>query len=157
MTSETEVRELQRFQILVKKTTCEQSQIGPAFGKAIHQVGACMNASEAKMTSAPMAVYLAWRDTDCDMAVGCQVEGNVVLSDGCEWLEVPGGAHACASHFGPYEALGETHMAIRDWCSQNGFQLTGPCWESYPVDPGKEPDASKWQTDVHYPVQKSAA
>jgi effector-binding domain-containing protein len=156
MASEIEVRELQPFRLLVKKTTCEHSKIGPSFGAAIQQVGACMRASEAKMSSEPMAVYIAWREHDCDMAVGCQVEGNVVMSNGCEWFDVPGGPHACASHFGAYEAPGETHTAIRDWCSKNGFQPTGPCWESYPVDPGKEPDVNKWQTDVHYPVQKRA-
>lgn len=156
MTSEIEVREVKPFRLLVRKATCEHGQIGPTFGATIQQVGACMRASEAKMASEPMAVYLAWRERDCDMAVGCQAEGNVALSNGCEWLEVPGGPHACASHFGPYDALSETHMAIREWCPKNGFQLTGPCWESYPVDPGKEPDATKWQTDVHYPVRKSA-
>ena len=31
--------------------------------------------------------------------------------------------------------------------------MTGPCWETYPVDPSLEPDMSKWQTDVYYPSE----
>jgi hypothetical protein len=31
--------------------------------------------------------------------------------------------------------------------------MAGPCFETYPVDPGSEPDSAKWQTDVYYPVR----
>jgi effector-binding domain-containing protein len=153
MTTPIEVREVPSQRLLVKKTTCGHKEIGPAFGKAIHSVGQCLRASEAKMGSMPMAVYLSWRDSDCDMAVGCKVEGNVTLAEGCEWLDVPGGSHAFASHFGPYDTLHQTHKAIWDWCAEKGAKMSGPCWEAYPTDPGLEPDSSKWQTDVYYPVQ----
>jgi AraC family transcriptional regulator len=154
MTTAIEIQDIPSQQLLVKKTTCLHNEIGPAFGAAIHAVGECLRRSGAKMASMPMAVYLHWRDSDCDMAVGSKVEGNAELAEGCEWLEVPGGPHACASHFGPYEGLSETHAAIRNWCAGKGLKMSGPCWESYPVDPGMEPDSTKWQTDVHYPVER---
>ena len=154
MTTDIEIREVPAQRILAKRTTCAHKDIGPAFGATIQSVGACLNASGAKMASAPIAVYLQWRESDCDMAVGCQVEGSVALADGCEWLEVPGGPHAFASHFGPYEKLHETHEAVQKWCAGKAKQISGPCWETYPVDPGREPDVTKWQTDVYYPVQR---
>jgi effector-binding domain-containing protein len=152
MTTPVEIRELAARRLLAKKVTCLHTGIGPAFGMTIHSVGECMRASGAKMTSMPMAIYLAWRESDCDMAVGCTVEGAVELTNGCEWVDLPEGPHACASHFGPYSSLNETHEAIRNWCAEHNAKLSGPCWESYPTDPGLEPDTSKWQTDVHYPV-----
>jgi effector-binding domain-containing protein len=153
MTTSIEIRGLPAQHLLVKKTTCAHKDIGPAFRAAIHSVAECVRASETKMASAPIAVYLAWRASDCDMAVGFQVQANVTLAPGCEWLDLPGGPHAVATHFGPYDALKQTHETIRNWCAAHRKQLSGPCWESYPVDPGAEPDSSKWQTDVHYPVQ----
>ena len=105
------------------------------------------------MSSMPISVYLSWRDSDCDLAAGCKVEGNVTLTEGCEWLDVPSGPHAFASHLGPYDTLQETHAAIRNWCADKGLKMSGPCWEAYPTDPGQESDSSKWQTDVYYPVQ----
>jgi effector-binding domain-containing protein len=150
-----DLRELDPQNLLVKKTTCAHGEIGPAFGEAIGFVGECLRASRAKMASMPMAVYLDWREADCDMAVGCKVEGDVALSEGCEWLTLAGGWHAVASHFGPYSTLVETHGTIRSWCAAEKLHVSGPCWESYPTDPGLEPDSSKWQTDVHYPVVKS--
>ena len=152
MTSAIEIRDFAAQHLLVKKTTCRHEDIGPAFGKAIQSVVACSQAMGAKMASAPIAVYLDWRESDCDLAVGFQVDGKLAPSSGCEWLDLSGGPHASASHFGPYTGLGQAHHAIRDWCAAHGRQLAGPCWESYPVDPGAEPDSSKWQTDIHYPV-----
>jgi effector-binding domain-containing protein len=153
MTSAMEVREMPPQRLLVKKTTCGHKDIGPAFGAAIHSVGECLRASGTKMASMPTTVYLQWRDSDCDMAVGCQVQGNVMMGVGCEWLDVPGGPHIFASHFGPYDTLHETHKAIRDACAAKNLKISGPCWETYPTDPGLELDSSKWQTDVYYPVR----
>jgi effector-binding domain-containing protein len=154
MTSAIEIRQAPPQRLLAKKATCTHNDIAAAFGAAIKAVGDCYKASGAKMTSAPVAVYLAWRESDCDMAVGCKVEGNVTLTGGCEWLDVPGGPHAFATHLGPYDTLHETHTAIRKWCTTNGHKMVGPCWETYPIDPALESDSSKWQTDVYYPVDK---
>ncbi len=111
-----------------------------------------MKSSGAAMASMPYAVYLDWRAADCDLAAGCLVEGPVTLSDGCEWLTLPAGPHAFASHFGPYTELKETHDNIFAWCKLHHKRMIGHCFEAYPVDPGLEPDPSKWQTDVYYPV-----
>ncbi len=155
MTTQIELRELPAQHILVKKTTCGHKEIGPAFGKAIHNVGECLRASGAKMASMPMAVYLNWRESDCDMAVGCKVLGDVTPAQECEWLDLPAGPHAFASHFGPYADLHVTHQALMQWCAANGKRISGPCFEAYPTDPGTEPDPTKWQTDVFYPVLHS--
>jgi effector-binding domain-containing protein len=153
MTTPIEIREFPSRRLLAKKATCKHAEIGPTFGKSIHAVSECFRASGAKMTSMPMAIYLEWRESDCDLAAGCTVEGEVTLTGGCEWVEIPGGPHAFASHFGPYSSLHETHAAIQSWCAEHDAKPSGPCWESYPTDPGLEPDSSKWQTDVHYPVE----
>ena len=155
MTTGIEVRDLPWQSLLVQKTTCGHQGIGPAFAAALHSVRECLRASGAKMASMSMAVYLNWREADCDMAVGCMVHGNVTLTQGCEWLDVPGGPHACASHIGPYTALHETHAAIQGWCAANNRKISGPCWEAYPTDPESQPDSSKWQTDVRYPIKAS--
>jgi AraC family transcriptional regulator len=152
MTTAVEIRKTPAQRLLVKKVTCGHGEIGPTFGKTISSVGKCSGASGATMASMPMAVYLAWRESDCDMAVGCAVNGDVKLSEGCEWLDLPSGDTAFASHFGPYQGLKETHGAIMQWCRANGKKMSGPCWEAYPTDPGKEPDSSKWQTDIYYPI-----
>jgi len=152
VTSAIELRQLPEQRLLVKRTRCKQTAIAPAFERAIGSVVSCVGSSGAKMTSMPYGVYLEWGATDCELAAGFKVTGNVELEGGVEWLTLAGGTHAFASHFGPYDQLKETHGAIMEWCRVNGKTMTGPCWETYPVDPGAEPDSAKWQTDVFYPV-----
>jgi len=152
MTTAIEIRELPTQRLLVKKATCGHKEISQAFSQAIQQVGECLQSSGATMSSMPMAVYLQWRVSDCDLAAGCQAAGTVTLAHGCEWLDLPPGPHAFASHFGPYDTLVETHQAVMDWCAANGKTMSGPCFEAYPTDPGKELDPAKWQTDVYYPI-----
>jgi len=152
VTSEIELRELPEQRLLVKKTRCNQRAIAPAFERAIRSVAGCIVTSGAKVMSMPYGVYLEWGATDCELAAGFQVRGDVALEGGVEWLTLTGGMHAFASHFGPYDQLKETHGGIVEWCRAHDKTMRGPCWETYPVDPGAEPDSAKWQTDVFYPV-----
>jgi effector-binding domain-containing protein len=154
MTSEIQLVDVPALRLLVKKTTCAHDAIGPTFGVAIHSVGKCMRASGGGMASMPMAVYVSWRASDCDLAAGCLVEGEVNLIEGCEWLDLPAHKAASASHYGPYSTLSETHHALMDWVKANGKHHAGPAREAYPTDPDTEPDSSKWRTDVFYPVSE---
>ena len=66
------------------------------------------------------------------------------------------GPMAVAMHLGPYEKLPETYVAIESWIKANGYQQSGPAWESYVTDPGEEPDPQKWQTEVFWPIKADA-
>jgi effector-binding domain-containing protein len=90
-------------------------------------------------------------DDVCNLEVGVELQtpfaghGEVVGS------ATPAGTVATAVHFGPYNLLGEAHQAIRQWCTQNGHTLAGPCWELYGhwVHEWCD-DPSKIRTDVFY-------
>jgi effector-binding domain-containing protein len=54
--------------------------------------------------------------------------------------ETPGGEVATAVHVGPYDRLGDTHAALRDWANRNRRTFAGKSWEIYGDwndDPGK--------------------
>lgn len=80
MTISVEIRDQQPLRFLVKKTTCRHTEIGRAFGSALGEVRDSLAKGPAKVKPAPVAVYLNWRESDCDMAVGCAVEGPVELA-----------------------------------------------------------------------------
>ena len=52
---------------------------------------------------------------------------------------------------GPYQRLGEAHMAIPDWCTSHGHTRAGPNWELYGhwKEAGNT-DPSQIRTDVFY-------
>lgn len=82
------------------------------------------------------------------MPVAAPADGEGEIQSG--WLV--GGPVATAIHEGPYDQLGNAHRAIEAWIAEKGEQAGGPPWEVYVTDPGEEPDPSKWQTEVNWPL-----
>ena len=87
---------------------------------------------------------MLYKDDVPNVEVGVQVSrsfdpaGQVVAS------ALPGGLVATATHTGPIAEIGDTHQAVREWSTANGYQLAGPRWEIY-----GDPDPSSGHFDVH--------
>jgi AraC family transcriptional regulator len=67
---------------------------------------------------------------------------------------LPAGEVALGIHAGPYEELGETHIAIERWIDANGYSVDGTPWEQYVTDPGEHPNPADWRTEVYWPLAK---
>jgi effector-binding domain-containing protein len=83
--------------------------------------------------------------------VGAEVSERFVGNDRIDCSDLPAGRVATTTHFGPYARLGDAHTAIRQWCAEQGHQLTGVCWEIYGHwDESWNADPSKIRTDVFH-------
>jgi len=86
---------------------------------------------------------MLYKDDVPNVEVGVQVSrsfdptGHVVAS------ALPGGLVATATHTGPIAQIGDTHQAVREWGTANGYRLAGPHWEIY-----GDPDPSTGHFDV---------
>lgn len=60
-------------------------------------------------------------------------------------------------HIGPYDTLRQSYESIAAWMSQNDIIPGAEMWERYLSDPMKEPDSSKWQTKIVWPVLSGMA
>lgn len=69
--------------------------------------------------------------------------------------ELPGGSAAVTIHRGPYDTLGDSHMALERWMAANGWQPAGAPWEVYLTDPGEVPDPKDWETQILWPVEST--
>jgi effector-binding domain-containing protein len=73
---------------------------------------------------------------------------------------LPAGRYAVLRHTGPYDGLIDANAALQQWAHDNGLEFDvrdtpeGSAWgsrlEEYITDPSREPDPSKWETDVAY-------
>jgi effector-binding domain-containing protein len=54
-----------------------------------------------------------------------------VSDTGVRCSELPGGFVARTIHVGHFHRIGEAHIAIRQWCADEGLELAGPSWEIY--------------------------
>ena len=104
----------------------------------------------AHQLSAGRNVAVYW-DGTIRLEVGVELNGS--LPDGGDIVPsaTPAGLAASVVHLGPYDQLGTAHQAIRDWCSAQGHQLTGPNWEIYGHwQSDWNSDPSQIRTDVFY-------
>ena len=67
----------------------------------------------------------------------CVAAGEVIPVD------PPGGTIATGTHVGPCEKLVDTYNELMAWLAQEKL---------VPSDPVLEPDASKWRTQIFWPV-----
>ncbi len=123
--------------------------MGPLFGEVYGYIQQCGQ----EPTGMPFSIYHSMDgesvELECGMPVGSQLPGTARVQAG----ELPCGTMATVTHMGPYEGLGRTWAALKDWIRSQGLEAAAAPWEVYVTDPGAEPDQSKWRTDIFFPVR----
>jgi AraC family transcriptional regulator len=138
--------------ILYIRRKVEQAQLQPYFAECFGKLFGYGMQHGLPITGQPIARYIAigpgqWT-VDCVLPLAEPVKGEGEMQAG----ELDGGVVIKAMHFGPYEALNQSYVAIETWMEEEGVSPTGANWEQYVTDPGEEPDSSKWQTDIYWPI-----
>jgi DNA-binding transcriptional MerR regulator len=70
---------------------------------------------------------------------------------GMRW-ELPAGRFAVALHVGAHRAVDLTYAALGTYAAANGRDGAGPVRERYLVDPLDTPDATRWRTEICWPL-----
>jgi effector-binding domain-containing protein len=100
-------------------------------------------------SDAPEGLYkqghnvMLYKDDVPHVEVGVQVSGSFDPAGQVVASTLPGGLVATATHTGPIAKIGDTHQAVREWSTANGYRLAGPHWEIY-----GDPDPSTGEFDV---------
>jgi DNA-binding transcriptional MerR regulator/effector-binding domain-containing protein len=84
-------------------------------------------------------VYLPVRDTPA-------LDGT-----GARW-ELPAGRFAVALHVGAHRDVDRTYTALGTYAAAHGRDGAGPVRERYLTDPLDNPDNTRWQTEVCWPL-----
>jgi len=101
---------------------------------------------------APFALYFSWGET-FEMQCGVPVSDNSLLLDQLEAIEVPEQTYAVLQYTGQYSGIENAHQYLIDWLKYTQFELNGAVMEKYKTDPRQEPDSTKWETVILYPVK----
>lgn len=111
------------------------------FGEAM----AAVEKAGAIINGPAFAQWVAW-DTIADhyeILCGIPVEGQGESFGGNKTLK--------ASYYGPYEEMGAAYGALEAHAKTAGYTLGEPM-EVFITDPQKEPDTSKWLTEIYFPI-----
>ena len=137
----------------VSKAGLTVEEIGPWMGEVLPAVFGHVMGNGGAPSGMPFALYDMVGDHIFDVEAGLPVAAHVAETDEIKQSTLPAGPAAKLTHLGPYESLSAAHTMLHKWMEENEREAAGRPWEVYVTDPGKEPDNTKWVTEVFYPLK----
>jgi len=101
----------------------------------------------------PSSLFWTWQDGMSDMAVAVPTSEMKKYTDDIESFPIGGGLALVVQYLGPYEGIGEAHLALDDYMLEKKLEGIPPVIEEFVTDPETEPDTAKWLTKVIYFVK----
>lgn len=138
--------------LLTIRDTVAAEQIESIHQKLYEKIMGHMKTNDIEQDGAPMAIYHDWSDSSAVIEAGIPITDSVETQGNINLRKSPTGKVITATHYGSYDRLPETYYSINEWIKKNGVMPIGPPWEVYITDPATEPDRSKWETNIYYPV-----
>jgi len=148
---EVRLEELQPQPVVAIRTKVPDGDIGGLVGQLIGEVWGYLEAKGVHPSGGPYArsIYVPGTPIEVGFFVDEPLDGNGrAVSD-----ELPGGRAIVTTHIGPYDQVKGAYDALNAYAAEQGLQPAGLPWEVYLTDPGREPDQSKWRTDVVLPIR----
>ncbi len=139
-----------------KRDVVKWEKLAAYFEKVFPQSEQAVQKAEVKLAGVPCALIYKW-DTlaqQADVFAGLPIKAaSDVKVPGCEIVTIPAGKALMIGYTGKLEGTGQAHEAMEDMMKAKGLHLRSAPMEEYVTDPAKEPDTSKWVTNIYYPVE----
>jgi effector-binding domain-containing protein len=137
-----------------KRLSVNINEMSPAMGNAYRSIFGYVSSHDLKVTGKPFSIYYSTDTVMFDVVVALPIQTKIESAGGFETGVLGAGPAAMISHFGNYKNLPATYQIINKWMEEQNYQIAGNSWEVYINDPGSEPDSTKWETQVYFPVFK---
>jgi effector-binding domain-containing protein len=147
------VQDLDGQHAAVARAELPMQELPGFFARAFDEVMRVVKEQGLVITGPPFGFYPRMPTATIELAAGFPVSATIEPDGEVVALDLPGGRAVVGTHVGPYDTLKETYQALTEWAASQGLELSGAMWESYLTDPGAEPDPTKWQTLITWPIR----
>jgi effector-binding domain-containing protein len=147
-----EIEDLAPQRVVTIREQATAEGLGAALRELYPVLWAYLEKRGVRASGPTFALFHSYSEDEVDFEAGFPVDGPVEGEGRIESRELPGGSAAVARHEGPYTTIGQVHETVDRFVHERGAGHAGPPREVYRVGPGDEDDASKWRTDVIYPL-----
>jgi len=142
------------FNYIGKHIATSFEDIGPQMGKSYGELLKICSDNEWNILGMPFSISYINENEYFEFDVAFKIDNLITPPLGYVSGIIPEGETVSISHFGLYENLPASYSIIENWIEKNGYVKNGNSYEVYITDPGSEPDTSKWETQIFYPVLK---
>lgn len=146
------VEEIEPQAAAVVRAEVPMAELRDVFDRGFGAVVEAVGAQGVAITGPPFGYYPRMPADTVAVVVGFPVAGRITAAGDVEPFELPGGRAVTGMHVGPYEALTQTYEQLMAWARAEGLTLAGAMWECYLSDPSAEPDPTRWQTRIVWPL-----
>jgi len=122
------------------------------FSRAFRDTMAALGAQGRHAAGPPFGKYYGMPSDVLEVEVGFPVSAPIEPSGAVVPGVLPGGRVVEAIHVGPYDTMQEAYADVRRYFSEQDLTPGDVMWESYLSGPGSEPDATRWRTQICWPV-----
>lgn len=130
----------------------DRNNMSEALSSAYKSINMYLSKNNVRAAGQPFAIYHEMNGQMVEFTAGIPTAKKIKSKDDIKAGKLPGGKALMATHFGSYDKLGDAHKELKQYLSDNGKKAKSDVWEVYVTDPGKEPDQSKWRTDLYVQV-----
>lgn len=140
---------------LLIKDSCALDVMDSVMGANFGQIMGYIQMSDVKPMGAPIvfwqkfepqAISVFWAAIPVDKP--SHVRGRV------ENFRYEGGKICKIEYYGPYEGSAGAWNSLDSYIESKGYTMSGAPFEQYITDPTTEPDTTKWQTNICFPVKE---
>jgi len=139
-----------------KKEILTFDQMQPFMAKNYGAIAQLIDEKGIKTDGYPAGIYWSWdmEKMTSEMAAAIPVKDITDSpSDEFELLNLPSARALKIRFYGPYEKIGDAHLAMDAYMKDHGLKQLVPVIEVYVTDPMAEIDPEKWLTKVIYFVE----
>jgi effector-binding domain-containing protein len=139
--------------VLTMHDTASPGTIGNKLGLIYARISSTVRKNKLQVVGSPFAIYHYYSQQLIDFEAGLPV--NKLITPGTEIIsaKLPHTKAVKTTFWGSYTQTGSAYTRIENYISTNRLEIKGSPWEVYLTDPLNQPDTSKWQTDIYYPVK----
>lgn len=138
--------------ITIKEATT-YDQIPATLGKLYGELMVFAHEKGVEVDGMPFAVYHDWNPPTVTVEAGFFTKELAKETDRVNAYNTEETEVVYTTHWGAYDKAEVTHQRIDEWVVENNREEAGPPMEVYVTDPGMEPDTTKWQTEIYYPLK----
>jgi effector-binding domain-containing protein len=135
--------------------SCSWSDIEKKMGQMFGEIMDLQKKAKFEFAGAPMTKYLKWDEAnkftvfeDC-----VPVDREVAVKGRVQYKVLPATRAVMGTHFGAYDKTMYLYTALDEYIKENNLVESGGPIEEYITDPMSQPDTSKWQTNVYFPIK----
>lgn len=122
---------------LIHREEIEMSNMEAFFTTHFGALYGGLGAAGVEPASMPSALYWTWdmENSITDLAAAVAVANPEVVLEGYEVITVPASKALQIHYYGPYEGVGEAHMAMDAYIAEHNLDYGSPVMEEYANDP----------------------